>query len=123
VLAWVAAILALPAAIGVGMFRNDTALTGMMTTSGKHINHYTHASRYRYQGSSVSPYRYNEFVPIRYDQQLATLRIDYRYHRDYDDRVTDFGTEPAICDAGSGFTLVLVARLCHSVTRIDLPDH
>ena len=32
ILAWVAAILALPAAIGVGMFRNDTALTGMMTT-------------------------------------------------------------------------------------------
>jgi hypothetical protein len=32
VLGWVAAILALPAAIGVGMFRNDTALTGMMTT-------------------------------------------------------------------------------------------
>lgn len=32
ILAWVAAILALPAAIGVGMFRNDTALTGTMTT-------------------------------------------------------------------------------------------
>ncbi|MCX6014213.1 MAG: hypothetical protein NT020_01255 [Chloroflexales bacterium] len=32
ILAWVAAILALPAAIGVGMFRNATALTGLMTT-------------------------------------------------------------------------------------------
>ena len=31
-LAWGAAILALPAAIGIGMFRNNTALTGMMTT-------------------------------------------------------------------------------------------
>lgn len=32
ILAWIAAVLALPAAIGIGMFRNDTALTGMMTT-------------------------------------------------------------------------------------------
>jgi hypothetical protein len=32
VLAWVSGILALPAAIGVGMFRNDTALTGVITT-------------------------------------------------------------------------------------------
>lgn len=31
-LAWIAGILALPAAIGVGMFRNDTALTGVITT-------------------------------------------------------------------------------------------
>jgi hypothetical protein len=31
-LAWVSGILALPAAIGVGMFRNDTALTGVITT-------------------------------------------------------------------------------------------
>lgn len=36
-LAWVAAVLALPAAIGIGMFRNDTALTGMMTT-GLHLS-------------------------------------------------------------------------------------
>jgi len=32
VLAWVSGLLALPAAIGVGMFRNDTALTGVITT-------------------------------------------------------------------------------------------
>ncbi|MFZ9858112.1 MAG: hypothetical protein ACO3F2_07265 [Roseiflexaceae bacterium] len=31
-LAWISGILALPAAIGVGMFRNDTALTGVITT-------------------------------------------------------------------------------------------
>jgi hypothetical protein len=31
-LAWVAGILALPAAMGVGMFRNDTGLTGVVTT-------------------------------------------------------------------------------------------
>jgi hypothetical protein len=31
-LAWVSGLLALPAAIGVGMFRNDTALTGVITT-------------------------------------------------------------------------------------------
>lgn len=31
-LAWASGILALPAAIGVGMFRNDTALTGVITT-------------------------------------------------------------------------------------------
>ena len=32
VLAWAAGLLALPAAVGVGMFRNDTALTGVITT-------------------------------------------------------------------------------------------
>ena len=32
ILAVVAALLALPAAFGIGMFRNDTALTGVMTT-------------------------------------------------------------------------------------------
>ena len=32
ILAWVAALMALPAAIGIGMFRSDTALTGVMTT-------------------------------------------------------------------------------------------
>ena len=31
-LAWIAALMALPAAIGIGMFRSDTALTGVMTT-------------------------------------------------------------------------------------------
>lgn len=31
-LAWISGILALPAAVGVGMFRNDTALTGVITT-------------------------------------------------------------------------------------------
>ena len=31
-LAWVSGVLALPAAVGVGMFRNDTALTGVITT-------------------------------------------------------------------------------------------
>lgn len=36
-LAWVAAVMALPAAIGIGMFRNDTSLTGMMTT-GLHLS-------------------------------------------------------------------------------------
>ncbi|MFM2033324.1 MAG: hypothetical protein RLZZ297_2089 [Chloroflexota bacterium] len=31
-LAWVGAVMALPAAIGIGMFRSDTALTGVMST-------------------------------------------------------------------------------------------